>query len=136
MNGIKINTDYILQLEKNQVEYHNRIEKLISSKKLDAIISIDEIYALELIKIAQQYAISIPSDLELMTFKGDGISKHLSPTITNISQNGYLIGRRMAQLLFDRISKPKKHFIVNTVTTTTTYRESTDSNSKLLSISA
>ena len=135
--GINIKTEYILQLEKNQVEYHNRIERLISSKKLDAIISIDETYALEVIKIAQQYAISIPNELSLLTFKGDGISKHLSPTITNISQNGYLIGRRTAQLLFNRIlSKPKAGFIVNTVTTTTTHRESTGANSQLLSISA
>jgi len=135
--GIKIETDYILQLEKNQVEYHKRIERLVSSKKLDAIISIDEIYALEVLKIAQQYSISVPNELALMTFKGDGISKHLSPTITNISQNGYLIGRRTAQLLFNRIlNKPKESFIVNTVTTTTTHRESTSRNSQLLSISA
>ena len=135
--GIKIKTDYILQLEKNQVEYHKRIERLISSKKLDAIISIDEIYALEVLKIAQQYSISVPNELALMTFKGDGLSKHLSPTITNISQNGYLIGRRTAQLLFNRIiSKPKDSFITNTVTTTTTHRESTSRNSRLLSISA
>ncbi len=135
--GINIKTDYILQLEKNQIEYHNRIERLISSKKLDAIISIDEIYALEVIKIAKQYAISIPNELSLLTFKGDGISKHLSPTITNISQNGYLIGRRTAQLLFNRIlGKPTEKFIVNTVTTTTTHRESTGRVSQLLSISA
>jgi len=135
--GIKIKTDYILQLEKNQTEYHKRIKTLISSKKLDAVISIDESYAIEVIKIAQQYAISIPNELSLITFKGDSISKHVSPTITNISQNGYLIGRRTAQLLFNRIlSKPKESFITNTVTTSTTHRESTGRNSQLLSISA
>ncbi len=129
-NGSIVDEDLILILGKDELKNVKLIDAFVGSRNVDALVSVDERYAIEAIRSAQKNNMSIPNHLSIVTFNGDMLAKNFRPSITSVSQNGYLVGREAAKMLFKRIKqKNSAGFITKNIATVTKYRETSYSTS-------
>lgn len=81
---------------------------LVQTKKIDAVLTIDEILSVKTIKIAQQLGLSIPSEIKVIGFSNGEISKEYHPSISSVDQRAEDMGLTAAQLLIEKIENPDK----------------------------
>ena len=124
LDAIKNNLDAIvIEADVNTIEA--QIKTLLNSKKIDAIIALDEDASLLALKVANRKKLNIPNDLVIIGFAPSKLAKHLTPQLTTINQHGVTIGRTSAQLLIDKLkdtSLPPQRIIINS---TIDHRETT-----------
>ena len=129
LNNIEVNEDLIIKIE--DIENCSiKIENLIKSQKCDAILAVNELFAVTAIKLAMSKGIKIPEDLSVVAFTDGIISKYSTPTITTISQNGIKMGRKAAEILINRLEledEDDEHYRTEIIETNLIIRESTKS---------
>ncbi|MEY8850100.1 LacI family DNA-binding transcriptional regulator [Psychroserpens sp. XS_ASV72] len=119
-------------------EHLDALEKEIlnlfkSNKKIDGIFAVNELYAVTAMKVARKLGISIPEDLQIVSFSDGVLSKHSSPSLTTVSQHGQEIGEKAAHLLIDRLEmdeddvNEEEHYETVIIETELIERESTKS---------
>ncbi|NNE31736.1 MAG: LacI family DNA-binding transcriptional regulator, partial [Winogradskyella sp.] len=92
--------DYEVHLDKLEGE----IEQLFkSSKKIDGVFAVNELYALSAMKVARKLGLNIPHDLQVIGFTDGVLSKHATPSLTTVSQHAQQMGERAAELLIDKL---------------------------------
>lgn len=116
--NVKIQKDDDLQL---------LLSLLLGHKKVDAIIALDEITAVDVLFILKSKQILVPEEISIIGFTNGRLSKYVSPSLTMISQHGKYIGELSANLLIDRIENNDEFMPVTTklVKTSLIEREST-----------
>ena len=129
LNNIEVNEDLIIKIE--DIENCSiKIENLIKSQKCDAILAVNELFAVTAIKLSMAKGIKIPEDLSVVAFTDGIISKYSTPTITTISQNGIKMGRKAAEMLIKRLEledEEDEHYKTEIIETNLIIRESTKS---------
>ncbi|WP_294821850.1 LacI family DNA-binding transcriptional regulator [uncultured Flavobacterium sp.] len=105
----------------------DKIEKLLTDKKPDAIFAVNELFAVTSIKLAHRMGIKIPEELSVIGFTDGIISQYSSPSITTVSQNGIRMGGRAAQMLIDRLEleEENEQYTTELIETNLVFREST-----------
>ncbi|MDC6366515.1 MULTISPECIES: LacI family DNA-binding transcriptional regulator [Flavobacteriaceae] len=76
---------------------------LLSYAKIDAIIALDEITAVDVLNIVKEKGIKVPEELSIIGFTNGRLSKYVTPALTMVSQHGKYIGELAANILIDRI---------------------------------
>ncbi len=76
---------------------------LLGYKKIDAIMALDELTAVEVLRILKLRNYTVPDDISLIGFTNGRLSQYVTPNLTTISQHGKYIGETAARLLIDRI---------------------------------
>lgn len=85
-------------------DLESEIEQLFkSNKSIDGIFAVNELYAVTAMKVARKLGLSIPEDLQIVSFSDGVLSKHATPSLTTVSQHGQLIGEKAAKLLINRL---------------------------------
>ncbi|WP_299109718.1 LacI family DNA-binding transcriptional regulator [uncultured Tenacibaculum sp.] len=125
--GINIDRKLIVEVD----EEHNikeQIEKLFENK-IDAIFTVNEIYAAIAIRIAKERGLRIPEDISIIGFTDGLISEYSSPSITTVVQHGYTMGKQAAEMLIDRIENEDSERLPQTkvISSNIKSRESTKS---------
>ncbi|WP_374542137.1 LacI family DNA-binding transcriptional regulator [Flavobacterium sp.] len=125
-HNLKVNENLILKIE--DIEHcKDQIEELINRNSIDAIFAVNELFAVNAIKIANQLGKKVPQDLSVIGFTDGIISQFSSPTITTVSQNGIKMGRKAAKMLINRLEKEEEEeqYTTEIIETNLVFREST-----------
>ncbi|HSD09090.1 LacI family DNA-binding transcriptional regulator [Flavobacterium sp.] len=106
------------------------IEKLLQEEAIDAVLAVNEIFAVTCIKTANKIGLNVPKDLAVIAFTDGMISKYSTPTITTVSQSGVKMGNRAAKIIIDRLESEddseEENYITEVIETYLVERESTN----------
>ena len=111
-----------------------KIGKLIEDRAIDAILAVNELFAVTIIKMASKKGLKVPEDLSVIAFTDGIISQYSTPTITTVSQNGIKMGQKAAKMLIERIEledydddeEHVQHYKTEIIETQLILRESTN----------
>ncbi|SHJ34955.1 transcriptional regulator, LacI family [Arenibacter nanhaiticus] len=100
---------------------------LLNYKPVDGIMAMDEITAVEVMKLLKSRGYRIPGDIAMIGFTNGKLSKYVSPALTSVSQHGAYIGETAAKILIDRIeaSSPSEAYTTKVIKTSLIVRDST-----------
>ena len=102
--------DYQLEKDENlvlqlpyQFEEEEKSEQFFKNRQFDALLCVNEIFAIRAIRIAKRLGIKIPEELAIIGFT-DGILSRLStPSLTSVAQHGIRMGEVAAEMLIEKI---------------------------------
>lgn len=128
-NNIPVQENLIVKIEDID-NCDSKIHYLLSNEKIDALFAVNELFGVVALKIANSLGKHVPNDLSIVSFTDGIISKFSSPSITTVSQNGVLMGKKAADMLINRIENEDEGVeeeIYNTevIETNLIFREST-----------
>ena len=128
-HGIEVDESLIIRIEDTE-NCDEKINELLENNSVDAILAVNELFAVTAIKLAMSKGIKIPEDLSVVAFTDGIISKYSTPTITTISQNGIKMGRKAAEMLINRLEledEEDENYKTEIIETNLIIRESTKS---------
>lgn len=105
-NGIPVDEDLILTLPFN--EEIDAIGPFIDNNDIDAILSVNEIFAIHAMGIAVSKGIKVPEEISFIGFTDGMLSRYASPGLTSVAQHGDQMGELAAKLLIDRVEQELK----------------------------
>ncbi|OQD42563.1 LacI family transcriptional regulator [Croceivirga radicis] len=79
------------------------IREFLTKADYDAIICVNEIFAVFGMKVAKETGKKIPQDVSVIGFTDGLLSKYANPSLTAIAQHGELMGETAARMLIKRI---------------------------------
>ncbi|MDK6803713.1 LacI family DNA-binding transcriptional regulator [Lactobacillus mulieris] len=108
----------ITELNKRDITYNLVSVDGLSRKKasqkvlenienFDAVISVNDEYAADIIKEAKFKGYRIPDNFQLVGYDNTNLAQYTNPTITTIDQQAFEIGKAAARRLLDRIDGNK-----------------------------
>lgn len=104
------------------------IELFLSKNDFDAVLAVNELFAVTASKVLQKMGKSIPKDVAVVAFTDGILSKYASPTLTTIGQQGEEMGGIAAAKLIERLEakdSDKESYETVIVKTSLIEREST-----------
>lgn len=100
--GINIDESLKLILPYSGIE-ENEIAAFFENTTFDAVLCVNEIFAIRCMAIAQKKGFHIPEDISFVGFTDGLLSRYANPTLTVVAQHGERMGEIAAQMLIDRI---------------------------------
>ncbi len=123
-----IELDEHLILTINNIEDSDKaIEKFIRETTFDAVMGVNDVFAVVAMKALQNQGKKIPEDVAIIGFSDGKLLKYAAPTISAVNQHGDEMGKAAAQMLIDRLESDKEaeNYKTTVITTTLIEREST-----------
>ena len=100
--NLPINEDLVLVLP-HMYDEENISEQFFKEADIDAVLCVNEIYAVRSMRHLQSMGKRIPEDVAVIGFTDGILSKLSNPSLTSVAQHGELMGETAARLLVDRI---------------------------------
>ena len=100
--GVSVDESLILTLP-HGLDHTEYITTFFSNNKVDAVLCVNEIFAVQCMSIIQQLGYHIPNDISIIGFTDGILSKYSSPKLTTVAQHGELMGAKAAKFLIDRM---------------------------------
>ena len=127
--GISKDERLILQLPYQQHD-EKKSEEFFKSAQIDAVLCVNEIFAVRCMLIAQRNGYKVPEDIAFIGFTDGILSKYASPTLTAVDQHGEQMGEIAAELLINKIEREEDYekeevYITKVLSATLVEREST-----------
>jgi len=125
-NGIKVNENLILRIE-DESNLEATIEEFFEKNDFDAVMAVNELYAVSVLRTALNKGMKVPEDLHLIAFTDGVISKNSIPSISTVKQNAFKMGEIAARLLIQKLESEHEHehYITEVVGTELLHRETT-----------
>jgi LacI family transcriptional regulator len=101
--NIEVEDNLILKLPSMSSVEGNAMELFLKNEKVDAVLCVNEIYAIHGMRIAQKLGFKIPEDIEFIGFTDGILSKFSNPTLTAVAQHGEKMGEIAAEMLIEKI---------------------------------
>jgi LacI family transcriptional regulator len=124
---ISIDEQLILRLPYN--EDVNGIESFLVKNNFDAVLSVNEIFAIHCMGVVQKMGLKIPKDVSVIGFTDGILSKYSEPKLTTVAQHGDKMGEVAAKLLIEKIEndfdEEEEVFSTEVIAGTIIRREST-----------
>ena len=102
--GIPYDDKLILRIGKND-DLEILITFLLNYNSMDGIMALDEITAVEVLKLIKEKGYRVPEDISVVGFTNGTLSRYVTPALTAVSQHGTYIGETAAKILIDRIEE-------------------------------
>ncbi len=99
---LEIDETLVLKLP-YQYEEEVESEKFFNSRQMDAVLCVNEIFAVRCMRHALKRGLRIPEDIEFIGFTDGILSKFSSPRLTSIAQHGERMGTIAAEMLIEKI---------------------------------
>lgn len=125
--GIEVNENMMIA-EENPKKFEEAIIKLFKkNKKIDGVLTTNELSAITAMKVAQDQGLRVPQDVSVIGFSNGILSRHSNPKLTTVSQHAEIMGDTAANMLIDAIEKnnPTYSSVTKVIKTTLVEREST-----------
>lgn len=119
-----LDDDMLIRCKVDELE--NRLEALLSKRKVDGIFAVDEDASLAIWKVCRKLGLQIPEQVSAIGYAGEKLARNLNPALTTVNQNGVEIGRESARILLDRLSRNPKGYTTQVINTTIERRASTN----------
>jgi len=84
------------------------IEDFFNATEVDAVLSVNEIFAIHSMRLVQAKGLRIPQDISFIGFTDGILSKYASPGLTAVAQHGEQMGEIAAQMLIDKVESEKE----------------------------
>lgn len=101
-SGLGVDQSRILKLPSMEMD-EQRIGKFLESQKIDAVLCVNEIFAVYSMRLAQSKGLRIPEDIAFIGFTDGLLSKYANPSLTVVSQHGEKMGEVAAKMLIDKV---------------------------------
>jgi LacI family transcriptional regulator len=117
-NNIKVEENLILTLP-HDMENDILITEFFQTNKIDAVLCVNEIFAIQCMSITQDLGFNVPNDISVIGFTDGILSRFSVPRLSTVAQHGELMGETAAKLLIDRmewvdeVEEPFKTEIIN-----------------------
>mgnify|MGYP003630294095 FL=1 len=99
---------------------------LLNYKSIEGIMALDEITAVEVLRLIKAMGYRVPEDISVIGFTNGKLSRYVSPALTAVSQHGTYIGETAAKVLIERIeSKEYMDSTTKVIKTSLIVRDST-----------
>lgn len=103
-HGLPIRDDLVLRLP-YRYEEEPLSDRFFATRRMDAVLCVNEIFAVRCMRLAQQYGYRIPEDIAFIGFTDGILSKLANPTLTAVAQHGERMGALAAQMLIDKVEQ-------------------------------
>jgi LacI family transcriptional regulator len=100
--GIEVDESRILKLPTMEMDEAS-IKDFLEKQKLDAVLCVNEIFAVYSMRLAQKNGLRIPEDVSVIGFTDGVLSKYANPSLTVVAQHGEKMGEVSAQMLIDKV---------------------------------
>lgn len=100
--NIQVDEENILKLPSMEID-ENAIDEFFNSRKVDAVLCVNEIFAIHCMNLVQQKGMKIPEDISFIGFTDGLLSKYANPGLTSVAQHGVKMGEIAAQMLIDKV---------------------------------
>lgn len=109
-HGISINENYIKKGDHRSSEIGKQLtfELLRQNPRLTSLLIMNNQMTLGALEAINEHGLAIPYDISIVGFDDMEWAKAISPPITVIKQPGYEMGRRVAELFFQRVTDPDR----------------------------
>ncbi|NNF19992.1 MAG: LacI family DNA-binding transcriptional regulator [Flavobacteriaceae bacterium] len=130
-HNIPVRDELILRLP-YQYEDEKLSEVFFATQEVDAVLCVNEIFAIRTIRFLQDNQLQVPTDVSVIGFT-DGILSRLSnPTLSSVAQHGEEMGTIAAKMLIDKVESDveegDEQYHTEVVEATLIERESTRSS--------
>jgi len=118
LNNIALDDRLILTLPHDR-NNTNLITEFFQNNDVDAVLCVNEIFAIQCMSILQYIGFSIPEDISIIGFTDGILSKFSSPKLSTVAQHGEKMGELAAKLLIQRmesvelVEEPFKTEVIN-----------------------
>ncbi|GGE95386.1 transcriptional regulator, LacI family [Chishuiella changwenlii] len=125
-NGIDVDENLILRIE-DETNIDTVIEEFFEKNEFNAVMAVNELYAVNVLKTALKRGLKVPEDLNIIAFTDGVISKNSIPSISTIKQNAFKMGEIAAKLLIQKLESEheNEHYITEVISTELLHRETT-----------
>ena len=125
-NGIEVDENLILRVE-DESQLDTMIDEFFEKNNFDAVMAVNELYAVKVLRAALKKGIKVPEELHLIAFTDGVISKNSIPSISTVKQNAFKMGEIAARLLIQKLESENEHehYITEVVGTELLHRETT-----------
>lgn len=106
--GLKENSERILKMPTMDVD-EKLIQNFIKKTDLDAIVTVNEIFSIYGMQVAQDLGYKIPDDISFIGFTDGLLSQYSNPSLTAIAQHGERMGEISAEMLIEKIESEKEN---------------------------
>jgi len=126
--GLNVDEDLILELPNE--EDKDFVKTFLETKKVDAVLVVNEISAVLAMGVVKNMGLRIPEDISFVGFTDGLLSKHVQPSLTSIAQHGDRMGETAAKMLIERVEAENEEdeeevFRIEIIEATLIEREST-----------
>lgn len=101
--NIEVENDLILKLPSMSSVEGSKMNLFFEQQKVDAVLCVNEIYAIHGMRIAQKLGYKIPEDISFIGFTDGILSKFSNPTLTSVAQHGERMGEIAAEMLIEKV---------------------------------
>ena len=101
-HGIPLDESLILRLP-FQFEEEDLSRKFFEEPSFDAVLSVNEIFAIRAMRLARKQGMRIPEDISFIGFTDGLLSRYSIPTLTSVAQHGEEMGAIAARMLIDKV---------------------------------
>jgi len=105
-NDIPVDEKLILRLPFN--ENIDDIGPFIDNNEIDAILAVNELFAIHAMGIVQGKGIKVPEEISFVGFTNGMLSQYASPGLTSVAQHGDRMGEVAAKMLINRVEQELK----------------------------
>ena len=105
--GLEIDEELVLELPFQYAD-ETKSDEFFRTKSFDALLCVNEIFAVRAMRTAQKLGMKIPEDLSIIGFTDGILSKLSSPTLTSVAQHGIRMGEIAAEMLIDKVESDKE----------------------------
>lgn len=118
LNNMALDDRLILTLPHDR-DNTNLITEFFQNNDVDAVLCVNEIFAIQCMSILQYIGFNIPEDISIIGFTDGILSKFSSPKLSTVAQHGEKMGELAAKLLIQRmesvelVEEPFKTEVIN-----------------------
>ncbi len=128
-NGVQVEEDLILRLP-YQYEEETLSEAFFGKRHFDAVLCVNEIFAVRGMRLAQRMGYRVPEDISFIGFTDGLLSRYASPSLTSVAQHGERMGAVAAEMLIGKVEQEydetdRKSFRTEIIRSSLVEREST-----------
>ncbi|MEX0288075.1 MAG: substrate-binding domain-containing protein, partial [Flavobacteriaceae bacterium] len=99
---MEVDENLVLRLP-YQFEEEQESEAFFRSRDIDAVLCVNEIFAIRCMRHAQKKGLKIPEDISFIGFTDGILSKFASPKLTSVAQHGEKMGEIAAEMLIEKV---------------------------------
>lgn len=117
--GLKSQADWVIHCSTGDYkDGEQQTDRLIAKKEIDGIFAATDMLAIGAMKNIKKYGLRIPEDVAVMGFSNWSISQIYEPSLSTITQPGYEMGQKAAELVIKEINRKEKvgfeHIVLST----------------------
>lgn len=125
-SGFPMNENLVLTLPFESID-EEAIHGFFNSTDVDAVLCVNEIFAIYSMRVVQKKGLRIPEDISFIGFTDGPLSKYANPSLSSVAQHGENMGEVAAQMLIDKVENEEEDEVYRTeiIDSTLIEREST-----------